>query len=312
MLPLRYSLGVPMRSSLLVTAILLFMSFIYMGCVPEQAAEQTPSTGQAVREERDQLPANGHADAEPDTHPILLPPFPDEIELSFVPLELNEVPTGEPSPDWVFEKSILLELGEEAELALYREVSGDTRFVDRVHGVLSFRDQQMVLNNLSFDFLDQDVNRSRLGVFRQSMPGQNQLTLLGAVAVFANGPGLNTYLIYDEQDAVLRSFDAWGEPDFIDLDGDGNEELVIEFPGLHLNWPDVAIVRSEGETLEVSWSTVDPVRRDAGDYAILVKENTRPFFQLSNVWSEEEPVYTYTYMDESGILKRCESGCAVQ
>lgn len=53
-----------------------------------------------------------------------------------------------------------------------------------------------------------------------------------------NGPGLTVYLVMDREQNRAYTFDAWGQASFLDIDGDGDEELVIEFPGLHMSPPD--------------------------------------------------------------------------
>lgn len=302
-----------MRIFLNIITIVLLSSSIVTGCLPNQYETQIQSHEAkqlVVRDDRiDQaaLPIDRHE--EPDSTPALLPPLPDQIELTFETLELRELPTGEPSPDWVFEKRVTLELEQiDVEVALYREASGDDRFRDRLHGVLTYRDRSVLLHDVSLDLMADDLDCYLICVFSQTLPGQDHLLLVGTVDKFANGPGLRTYVIYDKLGHVFRFFDAWGEPDFIDLDGDGDDELIIEFPGLHLNWPDVVIVRTEAERLEISWSVVHPAQRETGDYAILVKDKTPPRIRFSNIRSEEEPAYDYVY--DQGSLQRCESGSA--
>src|SRR5690606_7363263 len=76
--------------------------------------------------------------------------------------------------------------------------------------------------------------------------------LQGAVALTANGPGRMGYLYYDQLQDNWSMFIDWGMPVITDLDEDGQRELVIQFQGLHLSWPDVAIYRWHEGTFEAS------------------------------------------------------------
>jgi len=119
--------------------------------------------------------------------------------------------------------------------------------------------------------------------------------------VSLNGPGLKTYIIYDEENSKVMSIDLWGEPRLIDLDQDGNEELVIEFLGSHLSWPDLSILKSNHGELEISTSVFDTIHRNEGDFAKITNDQN-PVISLSNVKSDNEPIYEYVYKD--GVLER--------
>lgn len=77
-------------------------------------------------------------------------------------------------------------------------------------------------------------------------------TLHGAIELGANGPGLMLYVIYDHDEESWWGLDEWGTPVIVNLDGDGSSEIVSQFNGLHMHWPDVTIFRLREQDLERS------------------------------------------------------------
>lgn len=232
--------------------------------------------------------------------------MPDKITLSFTPLEMNELQMGEVASDWKYIKSIAFGRIEDSEAALdiYEIKASSENLTNQINGVLKFKDNQFILSNLPSSLIEGDGNVCpQVCLFQRYFSNQNSFELIGSVDASLNGPGIKEYLIYDAANSKIVSIDLWGEPSFIDLDTDGNDEFIVEFQGLHLSWPDLSIIRTtKNGQLEISTSVFNSIQKNQGDFAILINENVPPIIRFSNVQSETEPFYNYTYND--GILVR--------
>lgn len=151
---------------------------------------------------------------------------------------------------------------------------------------------------------DQPLVCPQLCVFQRYFSGQMRYELLGNVELMANGSGRKLFLVYDYDTDKLNTFEAWGEASFLDLDADGEDEFLIEFRGQHLNWPDAAVVRVENGELEMTRSLLEAERRNQGDYATIIRDRTPPIIRISNIRTENEPVYDYEY--DHGVLHAVE------
>lgn len=112
-------------------------------------------------------------------------------------------------------------------------------------------------------------------------------------------------------DDELLTFSMWGNASFVDLDMDGQDEFVIEFPGLHLNPPDIAIIRVQDGVLEMTDYVGQELREIEmnRDFAILKTDGEQPLIHISNIllFSEqlhEEQSADYEY--DNGVLRKVE------
>jgi hypothetical protein len=108
--------------------------------------------------------------------------------------------------------------------------------------------------------------------------------LLGGLEKDANGPGSVDYIMYDVKKKTWMIFSDWGKPQFVDLDSDGVEEFVIQFEGLHLQWPDVSIYTWNNGYLEASRSLKTNIMGDAAirPFANLEADKSLTFGEDSN------------------------------
>lgn len=94
---------------------------------------------------------------------------------------------------------------------------------------------------LSKDFL-RHASGENLTVLERALPAnETELYVLGGVELAANGPGRMGYVAYLPEKETWVIFEAWGKPGFHDLDSDGIDEFVVEFPGLHLHPANVVL-----------------------------------------------------------------------
>jgi len=230
---------------------------------------------------------------------------PDRIPLTFNPLQMDELQHEEASTDWEMIKSLPFGHVEsnEAILEIYKVKSRDENLHSQLNGVLKIKEMQFQIPDLSYSLIENDnVKCPQVCLFQRLFSNQKQFELLGSIELFSNGPGLKMYVVYDVLNNKLISFNSWGEPIFIDLDNDGNDEFIIEFQGLHLSWPDISFIRANKGLLEVSTSVFSTTQKNQGDFAKLTLENNPPTISISNIQSENEPIYIYTYHD--GVLDK--------
>ncbi|MCR8656682.1 hypothetical protein [Paenibacillus endoradicis] len=234
--------------------------------------------------------------------------LPDLIDLTFSSLEMKELQEGEVATDWKYMKSI--SFGEiensNAVLEIYEITDSSEILLNQINGVLKFNNKQFLIIDLSRTLIENDSNICpQVCMFQHYFSNQNRYQLIGTVDISLNGPGLRKYLVYDNTTSKILDFDLWGEPSFIDLDADGNEEFIIQFQGLHLSLPDLSIIRTMNGELEISDSVFNSIQKNQGDFANLNIDTNPPFITISNFENENGKIYNYSYNE--GILKKVKS-----
>ncbi|WP_337101239.1 hypothetical protein [Paenibacillus sp. YIM B09110] len=231
------------------------------------------------------------------------PAMPDRISLAFQPLELIELPSTETAPGWKEIKSIpfgSLE-GKPFQLDVYEELKSDESLFTIYNGILKVGDQTYLIREISQSITESGLSHcTELCVIQKLFSGQERYELIGSVPLFANGPGRNLFVVFDRTESTLLSFEGWGAGNFMDLDADGMEEFIIEFPGLHMSWPDLTVIRAKDEGLEISSSVVDAFGRKPGDFATLNKDQSPPRIRVGNI-ADENLSYDYEYIN--GVLQ---------
>jgi len=216
---------------------------------------------------------------------------------------MEELQEGNELNNWNMIKSVSFgEIANNSAVIDIYVVNGTDLSFKQLNGILRFKEKKYLISDLSPSFIESGSNECpQICIFQHYFQNQDRYKIIGAIDISLNGPGLKKYFLYDETLSKLLTFDEWGEPGFIDLDNDGNEEFVIEFQGLHLSWPDLSIIREVNGTLEISSSVFNSISRRQGDFAILNKDTYPPTISISNVESDNNSVYSYLY--HQGILK---------
>jgi hypothetical protein len=114
------------------------------------------------------------------------------------------------------------------------------------------------------------------------------------------------YFIYDLTNHKWLSFGVWGIPHMVDLDSDGVNEFVNQFPGLHLSWPDVTIYRWNQGRLEGSASLKGALNisdNSHNEVSILEKED-KVLFDVVIVTDQHEFLMNAKYKYENGKIVR--------
>ncbi|MFD0587165.1 hypothetical protein ACFQZE_04030 [Paenibacillus sp. GCM10027627] len=234
----------------------------------------------------------------------LLPALPQEISLSFVPIELSQLPERVPASHWKLEQTLNFGyIGDHAAtLYLYVSTPEFDGTTSRVQGILEAGNKSYDIPEVSESAIDPFFNGyEEISVIQQSIAGMDRYLLLGRVAKWANSPGLYRYILYDNERNQFLYFDSWGAMVVEDLDKDGLEEMVLVFEGAHQSQPDIFFLRANKGGLELSEALLDKIRRNQGDRVTLAARDGKTVVRISNV--EFESLYD-DYLYDKGALKR--------
>ncbi|WP_216831768.1 hypothetical protein [Alkalihalobacterium elongatum] len=190
-----------------------------------------------------------------ETEPFDLP---EVAEISFQPLELNELLEGEPREDWEYIKSVPLSVLKEKNVTLhvYKDTDPNGLCNNSTVSILEYDDKKYELNECTSEGLLQKYLEEIGALYAIDHLFDDQerkQVVLTGIELFANGPGRMIFVIYDITDEKFLTFEDWGIPFISDLE-EGEDFLVVQFPGLHLHSPDVNIYRSVKGQLEKSQS----------------------------------------------------------
>ncbi|PWW06561.1 hypothetical protein DFQ01_103465 [Paenibacillus cellulosilyticus] len=229
-----------------------------------------------------------------------------EFNLSYQPIELSPLEQVEVKDSWKLTKTQSFGQinGETVTLSVYQEQdeasicgAGYERIV-----LLDYREghyKYMGCGNTSLESDDPVREGTLILLDYRSADKAASKIVHGAIDGGVNGPGLMTYYVYDPVQNRWYGFDQWGLPSVNDLDGDGTEELVFQFQGLHMNPPDVSIGRWNGPGLEIS-ATVTSLLELPGQYrAAATVEDHQIAFSIDSGEESSEPLSTsYSYSPE--------------
>ncbi|WP_248928462.1 hypothetical protein [Paenibacillus hamazuiensis] len=199
--------------------------------------------------------------------------FPMEIPLQFMPVERSELIARAPQPGLEQVKSIPFGSfnGSPVKLDIYKEPgqlqpNGDTIW----RGLIDIAGKSYLLpDELSRSHLEPQSEENRsFHLLNRNFPAKDgPYYLLGSLELKAEGPGRGLYILFDRTENKWTSFEEWGAPHITDLDGDGKDEMVVQFPGLHLYPPNVTIYAYGGSRLEKGTVAVESVSAGNRVYA---------------------------------------------
>lgn len=252
-----------------------------------------------------------HIDNIANEHELMaLPLLPEEYALPFEPLHLDQLVETELNSEWIHIKS--LPFGQAGDTNIFLDIYEETTERDSyVHGVIEIGGKYYVIHRISTSLLTDHITCHEVCVYQHFFAGQDRYELIGAIELWSNGPGHFIFIINDVLDDALLTFSMWGNASFIDLDMDGQDEFVIEFPGLHLNPPDLAIIRAQNGILEMTGYVGQQLRTVEmnRDFAILKMNGGRPLIHISNMLTFSEQLYeeqSADYKYDDGVLRMAE------
>lgn len=187
--------------------------------------------------------------------------FPKSVKLLFEHAEITELTKEKVRESWEYIKTIPFGQidGEQIALAVYKEhddgaVCGSS--YERIV-LLEYKKEKYRYNDCFSTSLEAEhpEEQNALFLLGDKQEGRDStLSVHGAAELSANGPGRMVYFYFNARQGRWFGFEEWGYPGAVDFDDDGTSELVIQFPGLHLAWPDITIYHWNGHVIEKSLS----------------------------------------------------------
>jgi hypothetical protein len=239
--------------------------------------------------------------------------LPNKVDLSFNHVELIELEPGEEQESWEYIQSI--SLGEiknkEVTLHAYKEKNEDNicSFSYESVSLIEYDGIFYKLDNkcTSTTVLDSENNNDdSIFLLQQQYKNENSNQILQAgIELAANGPGRMLFIIFDVANEKWLAFEDWGIPYLRDLDNSSELEFVIQFPGLHMDWPDVTIYRWNNGTFEMSSKLKEALEMDnhnqnAVNYKLVDGE---PRIVVSILTGKSEQIYKeIEYLYNNGTL----------
>jgi hypothetical protein len=231
-------------------------------------------------------------------------PLPKGMTLEFSPVAFKKLVEQNPEMSWSRIRSIPFGSFEDNPIVfhVYKEPEP---FLNRdvLRGVFEIKGKHYTLP-LEFEIsntLLQEQSEPNSGhvylIQRDFLAKGGPFYIAGGVPLFANGPSLVLYLIYDRTDDNWKVFDEWGTPYVHDLDSDGNDELMIEFPGMHLHPPNVILFSITEKGRFASAAVVTD--QLSNDRRVLAKLNRDSKPWLIHVELEEGIAQYYRYKDKT-------------
>jgi hypothetical protein len=246
-------------SGLLITAVCLFLGLLLTACGSDNqttlsSVEESVAPIAHEENEPGTVAEVERAESEQEIHHVLADQateyiFPESIELQFKPVELTALASSKVGEGWVHTKTVPFGSieGDPVVLNVYKVPEDDfcgfdyERVVLLTHKNEHYRYPDCFSSSLEGENPEQNQALFRLDHKQREQGAQS--IVHGAVELSANGPGRMAYYYYDAIHGNWFGFEDWGYPRVADLDGDEVEELINQFPGLHMNWPDVIIYR---------------------------------------------------------------------
>ncbi|MBW7473924.1 hypothetical protein K0T92_04150 [Paenibacillus oenotherae] len=238
--------------------------------------------------------------------------FPKSVKLQFQPVEISELSKEQAGGTWEHTQTIPFgEIdGEPVLLEVYKTHDEEAlcglsyeRVVLVEYKKEKYRYQDCFMGSLEEEHPEQHAALFLLGYKHEENRDSTRI-VHGAVELSANGPGRMVYFYFDVGQGRWYGFEDWGFPRVVDLDGDGTAELVNQFQGLHMSWPDVTVYRWTNRSLEKSPPLKSALGVPNASYstAMLDDQARINITAVMNVEHEYNVTASYRYND--GELKR--------
>jgi len=236
--------------------------FLISGCtngentseIPEHSPEQeeqvkeTPGVLEVKNEGEDSQSLNENK-ASTQLHKEVtdITQLPDRVDLSFTPLELEGLERGGKFKSWESLKSISLGSikGKSITLHVFDETNQDNLCSAPYATVslIEFDGEIYKLPDCTSASLKEKKLKQAVFTSKDLKQKNHEQMIVAGVELAANGPGRMLYMVYDSDGQNLGSFEDWGLPKVVELDHSGEKELINQFQGLHMQFPDVTIYR---------------------------------------------------------------------
>lgn len=194
---------------------------------------------------------------------------------------MGKMPESAPDPNWELKGAMAFgRAGKEDVILQLYETS-----IDSFQGILEIGERSYMIADVAQSAVEPDVNGNHdIETFSYMIPDQERYEIIGRIALWANGPGLYRYVIFDHTSDGISYFDAWGILQAVEWNI-GKAGLALVFGGLHNSWPDLSIVRANGAHVEMA-SVINSFNGKLGDMAALGHKDNNYFIRISSVQSE--------------------------
>ncbi|RXI96572.1 hypothetical protein DS745_22985 [Anaerobacillus alkaliphilus] len=228
---------------------------------------------------------------------------PEVAEISFKLLELDELVEGEPLETWEYIKSVPLGrlIEKDITLHVYKDTDPNSLCHYATVSLLDYDNNTYKFNDCTSEGLLQE-DADGLYVIDILFESQEKKQIVhSSFELLANGPGRMQYIVFDVSEEKFFTFEDWGTPFTADLD---ETLLVIQFPGLHMDWPDVTIVRWQNGQLEKSQSIKEVLGLGNQQDYVQYDEDKSLFiaYVVVDEFSEEYSEVKYTF-EEGNLIK---------
>lgn len=233
----------------------------------------------------------------------------ETIDMQFQPVEIKELVEKKPQKSWKQMKSLPFGTfsGKTVTLTIFHKPGQPDPLPSPLHGFIEIQGKSyMISDDLSNALLQEqgDLQDSYFLLQRQFPSTDRPIYLLGCVELFANGPGRMAYLAYDSTREKWLTFEEWGFPAFLDLDADGEDEFLIEFPGLHLQLPNVKVIALSPEQQLLAATVVPPLQSQEHQiFAYLNKKTSPPAICVGAVNQEKSPAAYPLSTEKTGEVR---------
>ncbi|HZG87948.1 hypothetical protein [Paenibacillus sp.] len=238
--------------------------------------------------------------------------FPESVQLQFEPVERIPLVNSGAEAGWVHTQTVPFGSidGDAVVLDVYKVPESELCGADYERVVLlNHKDAAYRYPNACFSASIEDELREQTGaLFKLDYKSYEQgatSAVHGAVELAANGPGRLAYYYFDAAQERWFVFEEWGSPRAVDLDGDGAEELVIHFPGLHMSRPDVTVMRWHAEGISSSGSVKSVLGVPNASYSMVSAMDRDRSIEIevtAITGLDPETYVTARYGYENGIL----------
>ncbi len=216
------------------------------------------------------------------------------VALTYTPLVrgLEELHQDQPQQGWSKQKSVPFgaDNGEQLAIWLYQEQTAPNAVIPAsIYAMLESHGSLFPLGEVGYSPSLDDIATTLL---EPAYSVNNSLTLIGAIGTpYSEGRLIG----YDRSQNKWFLLPIWGAPQAIDLDGDGSRELLCVFSGLHLNPPNVLLLRWNQDHFEAA----DLAQTTGNQYAKLVAKGEATLIEAGKLDGEPE-LYRYS----TGTLRR--------
>ncbi|TDF99729.1 hypothetical protein [Paenibacillus piri] len=202
-------------------------------------------------------------------------------ELTFNRVSLNELHDTKPEVEWIVIRTVDLGTadGKPISMLLYSEDSQNGEA--DVHAMIRHAEQLYELGANPFQLRQTEIRKLE-GSFHD------------VIIIAGIGTNLTVWNVvaFNKSSGKLLTFETIGSPEVIDLDADGQTELVAAFEGTHLNFPNVEIIRFHNGEFE-SAQAVAAQNPEDPEYARLAMQSSGTVIEIGKLRDERPHRYKY-------------------